>query len=379
MKNKYKHLIFATLILILCLIFFRETISLNKLSWGDKLTTYYPQSYLYKQSIIEHKDLIPLWNPYLLGGTPYWTQSTYTYIFNPLFFPLLMLFPPEGAINFYFIIGIFLAGLSMYILVFHITQNYLASLTSAIIYMFNGTIVKIITWSWMSWILPYALIPLIILFCEKYCNRENSKYLIIIGILLTIQIFSGYGTVFLYTLHIFAIYVIVKLFFLKTPLTFQKLSITFLLLSTPLMISFGLSAIKTLPVIDFMQLSTRGATTWEEMSKSRNLETKDIISRLTYKKDSDQIGIIGTSLLIFSFFKFKKYKFWIILCSVIIIISILMATGSPLMYLIWKYNPLFRVQRYLDRALIMWVFSASILVGIGIKNLIELFKNGKEM
>lgn len=367
-----KHLIFAIVLLALSLFFFRETVSLNKLYWGDSLASFYPFSYAYKESVVKYGDFFPLWNPYHLGGGVLWAL-TETYVFHPLYFPLLMLLPVQGAINFFYILAIFLAGLFMYIFIFYITKDHYASLAAAVVYMFNGHIKKVTTWGWLAWILPYALIPLIFLFSEKAVRQtkisDKIKYGVIVGILFAIQIFSGEGAVFLYTSHIFGLYLALRFFFMKKPAGARLLAI-FLLVLVSISIAYGLAAVKILPVREYLNSSARGDMAWEQMS-SRTIAAKDIIPRITdtrlftlSKETGDQIGLIATFFLLFAVLR-KKHNFWSILFLSLAALAILMATGSFVMYYLWKLNPFFKSLRYLDRALVIWAFSAAALAGIG--------------
>jgi len=159
---KREILLVSLLLIFLCIIFFWRVIFLGKVmiaadvlrEWypwrafypdfmpahnsilGDSILYYYPLS-KFMAGVLRSKSL-PLWNPYLLCGTPFLAAND-PLVLNPL--NLFYLFIcPEEAFGYANMIKVFLAGLFMYIFLKEINLCKSASFVGSIVFMFNGPI-----------------------------------------------------------------------------------------------------------------------------------------------------------------------------------------------------------------------------------------------
>lgn len=358
-----KHIIAIIFLIIVTSIIYHNWLNINQHHSGDAVLFYFPKVQLLKESISEYNK-VPLWNPYVFAGTTEIGKPN-ALRFNVVLFPLLFIVPTAlQALKLTYFLGIILAAITMYILVYYLTKNRLAGVISALIYIANGNILKTYQWGWLTFATPYALIPLTVLFAFlAFRSKDWLKYSIILGIIFTLQIFTGDGMIFLYSFMIFSIFLATRLISKKIK---NKLTKVILIGIIAVLITLGIAVVKLLPNMEYMEQSSRGHLSWEQAS-GRQLYVKDLFTRLVQTKpraNTDKIGIVAFFLILFALSK-KWNNRNVIFFSAVILLSLLMATGSFVMYLLWKYVPPFDSARYIDRALVMFVFAGAALAGLG--------------
>ena len=377
---KYKeHIIYFALLLILLVLFFYKTIYLlDKSPWCETIASYMPRAEILKQSIFEYGDFVPLWNPYMMSGMPFLPNPDARGIFT-LWGVLLMITRNAFiTVKITALLEIFLAGISMYILVYYLLKKNNVAFLSAIVYMFNGwTILRYNMCHWSS-ITGYPFVPLILLFVIlAFKNKGWVKYSIIGGILLALQMLAGpalFST--LWTLPIITLYLMVS----SLDSNFMKRIIkSFLILILVLTIAFGLTAMSLLPIKEYVEGSSRQSVS-SEMASARKVSLNNMFTQLVepiYKGmpqvhrqfGSNHIGIFAFLLLCFAVYKKWKNKN-VMFFTALIVFSLFIATGSFVFQLI-RLLPGYASFRYLDRTLVMYVFAGAVLIGYGFYELIE--------
>ena len=373
--------LYAILTLLLTLLVFHPYLSLYKMPWGDITTHYLPKAYVLKESIFEYKHFFPLWNPYYFSGTPFFpfpSTLTSNYI---LVFLLLIIPTVELALKLNFLLDVILAGIGMYALMRYLKLEARFAFISAIVYMFNGHLMKAFVWGWAVYLNEYALIPFVILFALKAMREKNwfgySGYSIITGLLLALQFHGGGGIVLLYTILAFVLLLMIHLIGKNF---FKRLQKAFLVGVITAVFCFGFIAVKYLPVQEYLDISSRDFP-WEYVHESRRLPLSAapsvIIEPRFFGKniaDGDQIGVLAFLFALFAIYKKRESRLvWYL--TVIIIVALLLASGSFLMYLLWKYAPGWSSMRYLDRALVLYVFSGAVLAGVGASSFFSSLEN----
>ncbi len=380
--NKIKpHLPAILMIIVLVLVVFSSFMffNLDKLKFGD-MYSYRFRMEITKISIEKYHDFIPLWSPYTMSGAPFFSKPGIDIGFFYINYPLLMILPLTLALKLSYILSIILAGVAMYILMIYLKLEKKYAFLSAIIYIFNGWLYSRLKYGHMTTIAPHAITPLIMLFIIKiFKEKEWIKNSIIAGIFLAIQVHAGPDLkVTLWVLPIIALYLLFRLIEKFSLGQIKKIICITLIIS---IVSFGLTAIKVLPTMEYLELGSRAEIEFQK-ARSQRVEWKDIFSDLIepippymYEpKTHYNVGIIAFLLAAFAVFRKYKNKMVLYLTS-IIILSVFLATGSFVFYFFWRYVPYYSGFRYPSRILSIYVFAIAALAGIGASLLAKQLKD----
>ena len=378
-----KHGIYILIILALSLFFFHNLLSTDKIRdnihYINDITFV---SHNFKESVFEYNTLY-LWTPYYYSGRPLYAQPEYYFIdLNVIY--ILLFQNIFLAMNLTLISYLVITGIGMYFLFLHFKPNNQGALIASILYMFNGFAHSFVFPGNLMILEGYALMPFIFLFFSKALKNKNYIfYSTLASLFLALQIFTG-GVIFsLYTLLLIGLYALFYLIGKNFKIKFKK---TVLVVLIFVVFSFGLSAIKLLPGIEFLSLSNRGTGISYQEYLGNPVQLKDIgatlITNLIQTESlSVAIGFVGFFLFLFSLTKYKKKR--VLFFIIILIFSILMAVKSPLSNIFYQLL-FFNKLRHIERALILAAFSLPILSGFGyliflnkVKNCIKAIKYEK--
>ncbi|MEM3127111.1 MAG: hypothetical protein QW331_03530 [Candidatus Woesearchaeota archaeon] len=378
----------------LCVLFFLSLfqissfLSLEKIQYLDPVTAYYPKVEILRQSIFYYENFLPLWQPYLMAGSPY-LDGIAPFVLSYVGLFLLLTNNSLTAIILTFILCTILISLSMYILAFYLTSDKKASFIASLVYMFSGFMWTKLNEGALNQYCAVTLLPLIILFVIKAFKKDLIKNTVIGGILTALQILTAPDLkASLFTGLIVGCYLIIQLIGKNIKEHSKKVVSVSLLL---VLVIFGLSAIIVVPIKENIELGSRAKLSYEE-SASRTTKIKDLFFAMVeggileyhyeYSKapgriDKYKIGIVAFFLALFGIFRLKKNRvIWFL--SLVIIVTILFVTGSWFYYFLWKYIPPWKSFRYLERGYIMWSFAGSLLAAFGSREFLnKIEKKGK--
>ena len=137
---------------------------------------------------------VPLWNPYILSGTPLLAnfQSAVFFPFNVLFFVI----PKVDAWSILILLQPILAGIFTFLLCKKLKLSDTASFFASISFMFCGYLT---VWgSYMTMGYTVLFLPLILYLSESYFENKNKIFLPIITLTLAFSFFSGHIQSFMY-------------------------------------------------------------------------------------------------------------------------------------------------------------------------------------
>ena len=380
-KKDKESIIFIILLFLLSIFFLHNIVSTSKIM--DNIhhindVTFISQNL--KESLFEYGQL-HLWTPYYYSGRPLYAQPEYYFLdFNFLY--LLIFRNIFIAMNLATLTYFFLSGLGMYFLFLTFKGNKKGAFIAAIIYMFNNYMHSFVITGNLNVLAGYSLIPFAFMFFVKALkSKDFVKNSIFSGLFIALQIFAG-GTLFIpYEIILFGIYSLFYLFGKNLSVRIPKILIVGIIV---ILVGFGISAIKLLPGIEFMNLSNRSAGLSHEEYLGHPIEFNGLVHVLvtnlfTTTGLSASIGIMGFILLIFSLYNYKKR--YVLFSVIIIVVSILMAVKGPVADLFFKI-PIFNQLRHIERAIFLSAFVSSILAGVGfsvfsekIKKLVKTKKN----
>jgi len=186
----------------------------------------------------------PLWNPWEGGGMVVFQHHEIPFL-TPFTF-LLFFLPASEAIKISIFLHYLIAAIGMYILgkkLFRINNIFLILIPSSL-FLFNSSFTLHIS-EGHTWILPFAYIPFVYYYFERYVQKKRYIHLILSSLFLCLMVFEGGAYPTPYTVLFLVIYS--SIFFI---LRFNKDYI--LGLFNLGVLTILLSAIKTIPLLDYM-------------------------------------------------------------------------------------------------------------------------------
>lgn len=319
---------------------------------------------------------IPLWNPFIMSGIPYLEHPQVTSWYPPIV--LFGVLPLERAFAVYLALHIFIAMSAMFLLC-RKWLGIIPSWTAGIMYGLSGYFVGRIYAGHIDIIAASAWLPLVLALFWHALEAPSRKTIITAGIVLAIQIVSGYQTIALFTLE--AVILAAGWFCL------HKRSIKpFVTMLTGIGIGLGIAAIQLLPNYQFVRRSIRTMQlpqAWSEIAtptKQNILEFIDPFYFYQYIPD-DGLGhehafFFGKSSLLLFFIGCvwmlkKKSKRWILAFFLLLgggALWISFGHNVPinLFALLRKILPLYSQIRIPSRHIVLVVTSMSLVAGFGL-------------
>ncbi len=352
------------------LVFLPVFISGKVLITGDNFDLIFPQ----KQFLVDEikSNRFPLWNPYILSGTPYLADINLGTL-SPLNSIYFLTSSIEKAGTYLLILQVFITALTIYVLCRYYKISKVGSVLASLIFVFSGNMLSYFTN--LAIVSVVVFIPLLILLAEKFINRKRLSTLLVLGYFYGMQILSGHVQITYYTA-----FAITSLIFLYDKSTLLKKAIYIIIF---LAVAVSIAAFQLLPFLEFVYFTPRfnQGFNWVIQGQLSYIDLiKFIIPKSLWsvtgwvdfssKQTVGYIGVVPFTLFLIGVFKAsKRFIFW----SVIAFISILIALGAntPLYLLLYKTVPFFSSFRVPSQSLIFFSFSASLLAGYGFDKVVQ--------
>lgn len=428
-KNKvFKEYLPVLIIAILVAVFFGKSLfpGPNQIIYGGDLND---QFYYWKGFLAENirQGIIPYWNPYSFSGTPFLAHPSVA-----AFYPLTILFillPLNMAFSIYLYIHLVLAGSFMYILCRKFTDK-ISSLAGGIIFSLSGLMAARIYSGHIDIISTLIWIPAVFWSISNAVETRKRRDIYLAIIFLTLQILAGYQAVVIFTLELIFIYELVITFLMSSPRSSCKgkqgsRQITWipdpnfayrlrwarqvgndniirnlLIFLFIVLISYGISAVQTLPTIEFVRNSIRGQglpydlLTWGsytidqfQMFINPFRYGNPFPESYTYKGPGPNffeisyfVGVIPLFIVsvyilhnLYILFTKKIFdkKLLGLFFGTLFFSLISMGNNFPLHKLVYQIFPVYRLFRFPSQHLILVVFILSFIAGLSL----NIFKN----
>ncbi len=340
------------------------------------------------------KGTIPLWNPYIYGGTPFvgGVQSAIFYPLNLIF----LVFPIHVAINYSIILHVFLSGVFTYLYLRFLNlksaisnqQLHTARLSrssciiSSIIFMFCAPQIFHVYPGHLPNLCTMIWLPLILLFSELFIRKMNFFYTLLGGVAVALNILAGHPQYFFYTAIAVVIYFIIRIIqefreHRNWKFVGYHTAGVFILYVA----GVSLAAIQLLPAFEMIQHSARQTISYEWVGQfsfaPENFITLFIPEflgdslkavywgRYYLWEMSLYVGILPLLLCaLASFYNRNKItKVFLILALVTTILAL--GKFTPLLKILYTIVPGFNMFRGNSKFIFIVVFSLSVLSGIG--------------
>ena len=317
----------------------------------------------------------PLWNPYILTGTPLFANLQAA-PFSPTNF-LYFIFDKLTAWSWQIIAQHVLAGIFMYLFLRFWRVSVFGAVFGGVGFSFFGF--NTIFSQWNGHTLTSAFIPLSVLLLEKILRGGNFFYASSLAIVVFLQLLSGYPQTSLYTVLLLAVVLVIR-FYENRALVTQN--ILWVILGG--ILCLGLSAVQILPARELWGLSQRpyephpfewAFLPWVKIITLvvpdffGNHATYNYWGPQDYTSNTLYVGVIGLILVLTTMRFFKSDIRVRILWLVIAIVFVLAFPTWPSLYL-WKNDILGMRAASAHRITILANFAMSGLIGIAVDKLV---------
>jgi len=345
------------------------------------------------------KGIMPLWNPYIYGGSPFvaGVQSALFYPLNSIF----LILPIHAAINYSIILHVFLSGVFTYLYLRYIDfcgmeygngtsaiPSYKKGLSrpscmiSSLIFMFCAPQIFHIYPGHLPNLCTMIWLPLILLFLELFIRTRNFLYAILGGVAVAFNILAGHPQYFFYTAVAVTAYFIVRMIqefrgHRDWKRFWYYISGFFIVYLAGIL----LTAIQLLPALEMIKHSTRQALTYEWVGQFSfapenfitlfvpeffgDLQNTPYWGRYYLWEMSLYIGILPLMLCALASFSYRT-KFTNAFL-IITLITCILALGkfTPLFKVLYTLVPGFNMFRGNSKFIFIVAFFLSVLSGIG--------------
>ena len=360
-------------LVFLCLIFFFDVLFLGNVFYaGDNLSINVPSKILFFRMLSQRQ--LPLWNPFIFSGTPFLADINLGLLspFNIFY----LFFTPLRALSLSIISGVLFSGVSMYWLGKSMRLSRFASVITAVIFMFSGSLM---THTMNTAILNTIVwLPLLFTSIKRLIEVKQIKYALCSSILLALSFYGGHIQYFYYISLFLFFYIMCQ------PLSFKEKIKYACFVFIP---TLFLSAIQLLPFLEYSQFSTRPQLDINYAHGSTSLFSyihlllpnffgvmKDGTSWGATADINGFVGIIPLLLAIWIMVKNKSRR--VLFFTISVVVTFLLALGkySPLYLFAFYFVPFFSRFRSPTSILIIYTFCLSLLAGYAVDYLFNKLK-----
>ena len=355
--------------------------------------------------------MFPLWNPFILGGTPFLESLAGGDSLYPPSLLLLMVLEPHRALGWKLIIHIVLAGYFMYKWIQSLELSDRSAFCAAVAYSLSPVMVSLVHGGQDGKIFVIALTPLLFWRTESFSNypsvRNFSLLSIVIGSIILTTHFQMAYFLFIGT----GVYFITKLF-MSTPQEGSKAGQSFLagrikfslVYALSALLGLALSAVQFFPATSYVvDLSRRTSTTVEataienrSYSGSWSLHPEEIMGlavpefvgvtngnepwtqntywgRNGFKGNHEYLGIAVLLLAGVGLFNRRnKYLKGYMLSMGLVAMLFALGEHTPLWGLFYEWVPGIPLFRAPSLSIFLTTFSAITLMALGLEDLFTL-------
>jgi hypothetical protein len=314
----------------------------------------------------------PLWNRYILTGTPL-LANLQAASFSPTVF-VYFLFDKLTAWGIQILLQHVLAAAFTYLLLRHWKVSKIGAIFGGIAFAFSGF--NLIFSQWNGHTLASSFIPLTVMFSDRWLLKGRLKDGVGLTISLAFQLLSGYPQVSLYTAIALGILWLVRICENRNRI-FVSRTISLGIFG---LLALGLSAIQNLPALELWTLSQRGfepnTFEWTFLPWSKiitflapdyfgNHATANYWGPQDYTSNTGYIGVVVFVFALLSLNLLRKNKA-VVFLFLLSIFSLILSFSTPLSVLLWEQNIMGMQAASAHRATILFTFGMALLSGFGI-------------
>jgi len=322
----------------------------------------------------------PLWNPYMFGGCP-WFSDLSSYLYHPTNLLIILLTGYTYELfQLQYILIYFLGGFFMYLCLQGLSVSLIGSLIGAISFLSCGFFVGGATITiGLKTIIMY---PLLFLYFNKITIKPRFVYVCIGAIVLAVTIMVGYPTMVINFLLFLILFTGIKLFIIQRNLKFKFKSGILIYLILLFIIASFLSAVVLIPALANYPLINRAEGLNVDYVSRNSLNPFFFLSsvfpflgpflgpgyRLNIIYRNCGIGLVGILFAAYYFiFTTTGFK-WLILSLFLLALVFAFGMNTPVYPVLFRHLYIFRITSYPEfdyRAIFLFFLSLAGGLGAG--------------
>ncbi len=372
----------ALLLLLLATLFMGAALwpSAGQILGGHDMRGYYfPYYELVRESVRSGR--LPFWEPALFNGYPFMAQPQQNSFYPPLWPGFIL--PMNVGISLYMLLHIWLAGMGMFLLVRFLDGRWLPAMLAAIAFAFSGLLAGRL---WAGHSTVYALVawtPWIVLGLFWSVRDARIWTAVIAGLPLGLALLAGHIPSFLYVGMIWGLFL---LYLLATE--HGRRLLVFRQAAVALLLGLALAAVQLAPFLQFSLASGRLAEADYAFATDYSLPPAHLITLLvpeffgeptragywsvpTFEELAYYAGLLVVLGIVLALKKPAKLT-WFLIFMMLLGIALALGRYGVLYPLAYKYLPFFRIVRAPGRATILYLFAATLLLGLALSTWLRL-------
>jgi membrane protein YfhO len=237
---------------------------------------------------------LPLWNPYIFGGTPLHANMQAGAFYPPNV--LLLVLPAWRAYQYTILLHYSLAGLFTFVFLRALSLSRTAALMGSVVFMLGGFAMG--TLGHVSTLRAYPWLPLILFALEKWTRTLDRRYVALGGAAIGLMLLAGHPQIPLYSLLVGVAYACGRLFSARHPRA--RLAAGY---AANLALGAGLAAIQILPSLplaaeEYLRPGDRGYEYFVTFSLSPALLANLVFPRILPANEAELAVYVGISTLV---------------------------------------------------------------------------------
>jgi len=387
--DRRKDLLFILILfLITCVFFWKIILNPQGMIYSphsDTVTQFYPWRVIADNALKDGS--FPFWNPYTSSGEPLLANPQLAF-FYPVNIVLFTIFPIHLAFGYSFLLHLFFAGTSVFLISRRIGLERIPALLAGSIFIFSGYFFGHLYAGHYPQLCSASWMPMVFLLFDMALTKQSKLWAALTGVALGMQLLAGHVQISLLSGIVLIIYFIFHISYVSWKET--KVSRKFYLLiisGFSAFIAVLIFAIQFLPTYQYTGLSTRNEGVSYAWATTYSLPPQNFITLFlpnffgnpindsywgmwNYWELSFYMGV-PTLLLIPLAYHFRKNPY-VKFFSILALISLILALGkyTPIYWVLWKFIPGFDILRVPSRSVFTFIFSSLFLAGFGFKYLI---------
>jgi len=357
------------LLLFFCIFFVREIFFGQVFACCDNFLTNIPIKQFILSELQEGR--FPLWNPFMYSGTPLLADINLS-VLSPFSFFYLFL-PAIRALTWNIMFIFLFASFGMYMFGRSLGLQRISALVAAVTFSYSGSLMVLT--DDLPGIQPIAFLPWIMWAWHTYIQHPSVTRGILVTVLSAMQIFSGHPHVMYMTWLLSLAYIV--------NLGLRSVRSTLVLVS-PVLVLVGLvTAVQTLPFIEYVLASTRPLHNMAfAASDSLSLlsvvrffvpSVGGVLAHATAWWEGGNvngyIGIVAFLLAFFSSGKNRELRFFRWVAAIAFLIAL--GRVTPLFSIAYWIVPGFSFFRSPQNYLVLYAFAMAVLAGFGMQQILD--------
>ena len=386
-------------ILVSVIVLFREFLFSDKMLYGsDMITAGIFMRSLYINYMAEFGKLLQ-WNPYIFGGIPY-VEAFHGDIFYP--FSILKFFGSiYRMVGYSLVIHILFSSLFMYLCARQFKLQKVPALLAAICYMVGPYLVSLVAPGHEGKVFVTTLFPLVMLFLDRAFERRPFMNFTFMGMVIGIIIVSPHPQMSYFTLWGVSFYAAFKLInIVRDQKSIGPAVKPALLVTYAVLIGLLLSAIQFFPGYQYTtHFSPRAdAKRGWEWATSWSMHEEDAMSLLIpefvgvnagnsetyywgknhFKDNSDVAGTSVFFLALIGFFFYRRRESYFFGGLALFALLYALAGTTPVFKIFYYLIPKVQSLRAASMIMFLFLFSVSLLAGMGLQHVIDSYRKRKK-